>query len=515
VPRTLYAKLALTLTGLLLAVGILFAVLIVSVTRHYLREVNQRFNRDLAKNLVADRNLVQQGRLDRAALKETFQYYMVINPSIEIYLLDTAGKILAYSAEPGKVKRRSVSLEPIRRFLAGEGGFPLLGDDPRSHDRRKAFSVTPVPSARAPEGYLYVILRGEELDNLDALIQRSYFLRLSGWTVTFSLGLGLLLGLFSFRLLTLRIERLGRAMAVFRDSDFTALVQYPLGEKAGPDDEIDRLARTFAAMARRITDQIQALTRKDSMRRELVAQVSHDLRTPLASLHGYLETLRIKEGRLHSAERVEYLDIALRHSARLRRLVEDLFELAKLEASDIRPSIEPVSLGDLAQDVVQKYRLAAQRKGVHLALKGGGDLPFVKADVGLIDRVLENLIDNAIEHTPAAGQIAVSTRLQGHTVTLRVIDTGSGIPREDLPRIFDRFYRAAGNGTDGRHAGLGLAIAKRILELHNSRIQVFSRVGVGTAFFFSLPIWKGQKDAALSVFPAGQQAPPSSGAISG
>ena len=98
-------------------VGILFAVLTVSATRHYLQEVNQRFNRDLAENLVADRNLVQQGRLDQAALEETFHYYMVINPSIEIYLLDGAGTILAYSADPGKVKRRSVSLEPIQRFL--------------------------------------------------------------------------------------------------------------------------------------------------------------------------------------------------------------------------------------------------------------------------------------------------------------------------------------------------------------------------------------------------------------
>ena len=485
--HTLYARLSLALGGLLLLVGILFAVFIVSATRHHLQEVNQRFNRELAQNLVADRNLVQQGRLDEAALKETFHHYMVINPSIEIYLLDTAGMILAYSAEPGKVKRRSVSLGPIRRFLAGDGSFPLLGEDPRSHDRRKAFSVTPVPSAETLDGYLYVILRGEEFDNLDTLIQQSYFLRLSGWAVTISLGLGLLLGLVLFRLLTRRIERLGRTMDVFRESNFTTLVHCPLGKKPPADDEIDRLGRTFEAMARRITDQIQALTEKDSLRRELVAQVSHDLRTPLASLHGYLETLRMKEGSLQSAQRVEYLDVALRHSTRLRRLVEDLFELATLEARDLRPSIEPVSLGDLVQDVVQKYRLAAQCKGVRLELEGAWDLPFVRADIGLIERVLENLIDNAIAHTPASGDISISTRVQGRTVTLQVSDTGSGIPSEDLPRIFDRFFQATGNSRDGQHAGLGLAIAKRIIELHGSSIRVFSRVGVGTAFSFSLP----------------------------
>jgi signal transduction histidine kinase len=493
VRHTLYARLSLSLAGLLVVVAILFAVLTVGATRHYLQEVNQRFNRDLAQNLVSDRNLVRQGELDEAALEETFHYYMVINPSIEIYLLDATGKILAYSAEPGKVKRRSVSLGPIRRFLKGDPGFPLLGDDPRSHDRRKAFSVTSLPSPGGPESFLYVILRGEDFDNLDALIQRSYFLRLSAWAVTISLGLGLLLGLFLFRLLTRRIERLGRTMELYRESDFSALVQYPSAKKSRSEDEIDRLGRTFAEMAHRITDQIQALTENDSLRRELVAQVSHDLRTPLASLHGYLETLQMKEGVLDSPERVEYLDIALRHSTRLRRLVEDLFELAKLDARDVRPSIEPVSLGDLAQDVVQKYHLAAQRKGVRLALEGAQDLPLVRADIGLIERVLENLIDNAIEHTPAAGDINVSTQVKGRTVTIQVRDTGTGIPADDLPQIFDRYFQAAGRPKDGQHAGLGLAIAKRIVELHDSSIEVVSRVGTGTAFTFSLPVWQPQR----------------------
>lgn len=491
-PRTLYAKLSLALAGLLAVVGILFAVVTLYATRHYLQELNQRFNRELAQNLVADRNLVQQGRLDHKALEETFHEYMVINPSIEIYLLDPDGAILSYSADPGKVKRHHVSLDPIRRFLGGDPGLPLLGDDPRSHDRRKAFSVTPVPSAEAPEGYLYVILRGEGLDSVDELLQQSFFLRLSGWAVTISLVLGLLLGLLLFRLLTRRIERLGQTMDSFRKSDFTTLVQYdgaplePAAESLDDGDEIDRLGVTFTAMARRITDQIQALKAKDSLRRELVAQVSHDLRTPLAALHGYLETLRMKEGRLHSTERTEYLDIALRHSERLRRLVENLFELAKLDARDVRPAMEPVALGELAQDVVQKYQLAAQERGVRLTLEGATELPFVQADIGLIERVLENLIDNAIAHTPAAGTIRVSTRVQGHTVGVQVSDTGSGIAPDDLPRVFDRFFQAPGDRRDGPHAGLGLAIAKRILELHESRIQVTSHLGSGTTFSFAL-----------------------------
>jgi two-component system OmpR family sensor kinase len=488
-PRTLYARLSISLAALLVVVGILFAVLTISASRNYLQEVNQRFNRDLARDLVADRNLVQQGKLNEAALKETFREYMVINPSLEIYLLERDGRILAYSADPGKVKRRSVSLDPIRRFLRGEHEFPLLGDDPRSHDRRKAFSVTPVPSAEAPEGYLYVILRGEAFDSVDGLLRQSYFLRLSGVAVGVSLALGLVLGLILFRLLTRRVERLGRVMETFRASDFTTLVGYPSRGDPANDDEIDRLGRTFEAMGQRIIDQIQALTAKDTLRRELVAQVSHDLRTPLASLHGYLETLRMKEDRLQAAQRAEFLDVALRHSERLRRLVEDLFELAKLDAMDAHPRVEPLSLAELAQDVIQKFRLAAQAKGVRLSLEGARDPPFAKADIGLIERVLENLIDNAIRHTPEDGRISVSTRVQGRTVTVCVSDTGRGIPPEDLPRVFDCFFQGSAGGRGEGHAGLGLAIAKRIIELHESGLRVFSELGAGTTFSFSLPIW--------------------------
>jgi signal transduction histidine kinase len=139
--------------------------------------------------------------------------------------------------------------------------------------------------------------------------------------------------------------------------------------------------------------------------------------------------------------------------------------------------------------VVQKFRLAAQAKGVRLALEGTGDRPFVKADVELIERVLENLIDNAILHTPEDGGISVSTRVQGQTVTVRVSDTGRGIPPEDLPRVFDCFFQGSASGRGEGHAGLGLAIAKRIIELHDSSLRVFSELGEGTTFSFSLPIW--------------------------
>lgn len=515
-PRTLYAKLATILVALLLTIGLLYALLSLSATRHYLEEVNQHLNRDLAHNLVMDRDLVEQGRINEDALKETFHQYMVINPSIEIYLLDLDGRILSYSADPEKVKRKRVSLQPIRDFLNG-GGYPLLGDDPRSHERQKAFSVTPVPSAEAPQGYLYVVLQGEEFDAINNAVHESRFLQLSAWALAISLLLGLLLGLWVFHRLTRRLHRLAGNMEGFRASNFASHAPYsspypipegrgshhaasklcstPEGEGASlrsaqRGDEIDRLGQSFDEMARHIIQQFEALKEQDALRRELVAHVSHDLRTPLATLHGYLETLQLKDEKLSSSERNDYVATALRHSERLTQLVAELFELAKLDATREAPQREPFAITELVHDVAQKFRLRMEQAGIALQICIDSDTPFVEADIGLIERALENLIDNAIDHTPQGGSLTLTVKKQSGEVEVTVRDSGTGIPAAELPRIFDRFYQVNDKHRQGGHAGLGLAIVKRIMELHHSHITVESEPDHGTAFRFMLPAWQ-------------------------
>ncbi len=489
-PKSLYAKLSLVLVMLLASVGIIYTMVTISATRHYLEEVNQNLNRDLAKNLVADRDLVAEGRINETALKETFHEYMVINPSIEIYLLDQEGKILSYSADPEKVKRKHVSLDPIYEFMSGEASFPILGDDPRSHERRKAFSVTPVPSSEEPQGYLYVVLRGEQFDSVDALLGESHFLRLGSYAIAGSLAFGLIAGLLVFHLLTRRLRRLTSSMDRFRRSGFSDYEAYSRSPHAGDGDEIDQLGESFDHMAERIVEQIDALKRENALRSEMVAHVSHDLRTPLSSLHGYLETLQMKSADLTDAEQKEYLATALRQSERLRRLVAELFELAKLEAPEHKPENEPFSATDLAQDVVQKFRLRANQQNVDLKVEFNGAVPLVCGDVALVERLLENLIDNALNHTPSDGHIRIPITAGREKVEFAVSDSGQGIPAEAQSRIFDRFYQVSNEHRGSGHTGLGLSIAKRIVELHRGELRVESTPGEGTTFRFALPVWR-------------------------
>mgnify|MGYP002620809339 CR=1 FL=1 len=482
--RTLYARLSLALVALLLSVGVLYTLLSLSAANYYLQETDQKLHLDLARNLVADRNLVESGRINEQALQATFMEYMVINPSIEIYLLDLQGNILSYSADPGKVKRRSVSLEPIRAFLRGDT-LPLLGDDPRSHDRQKIFSVTPVPSAEDPEGYLYVVLLGEQYDNAEQFIKESIIWRQTGWALIGSLLLGLVAGLWLFRRLTQRLNRLSNDMDLFRESNFSHL--NALSVPPGSRDEIDRLGATFEQMAERIANQLDALKQQDSLRRELVANVSHDLRTPVAILHGYLETLQLKGDQLNEQERNHYLHQALQSSERLNQLIAELFELARLEAQESIPEPETFNLAELSHDVVQKFRLRADRQAITLILEVASENLFVYADIGLIARVFENLLGNALKFTPAGGRVTVTLSAVDNRGVVQIRDSGPGIPAAELSRIFDRLYQGSDSHNRGQPGGLGLAIAKRIIDLHGGDIRAESELGRGTLFIFSLP----------------------------
>ncbi len=491
--NSLYSKLAMVLLGLFCLIGTVFIGVALFSTNMYQQEVNQKLNRGLARSIVAENLPIKNSRISNKALQEIFHMLMVINPAIEVYLLNPEGEILAFSAEPGKVKRQRVDLKPIEKWLDGEATIPLLGDDPRDPDGRKVFSAARIPEKGELEGYLYVILSGEDYDSAAQKIRGSYIFRLSSWIIGASLIFALLAGLLLFALLTGRLKRLAAAMDAFKESKTLLELDLPLPQKQSHrGDEIDRLTRTFAQMARRLEEQMKELKKSDALRRELIANVSHDLRTPLANLQGYIETLLMKDENLEPGERHDYLEIAIKHCERLSALVADLFELARLDSRETKAHCEPFSLGELVQDVAQKFQLTAKEKKISLNTNFDQGLPFVYADIGLIERVLENLIENALRHTPEGGSTCIALIPESDSVSVEVRDTGAGIPPEVLPHIFERFYQFDDHAnSEIGFSGLGLAIAKSILKLHNSTITVESVVHSGTSFSFKLPVHTG------------------------
>jgi signal transduction histidine kinase len=290
-----------------------------------------------------------------------------------------------------------------------------------------------------------------------------------------------IIGLALFAFLTKRLKSVSRTVEEFENGRFDRRI--PVSTK----DEIGNLARTFNHMADTIAANMDSLKQTDRLRRELIANVSHDLRSPFASMQGYIETILMKQKALKSEELRKYLEIILNDAKMLNKLVEELFELSKLDAQQIKPRPETFSLTELLQDVILKFRSSAEKFRIHLT----ADLPkkpcFVRADIGMIERVLSNLIENALNFTPTDGTIRLELQSRNGSIQVRVIDTGRGIPPEDIPHIFDRFYtgdRSRSRSKGG--SGLGLAISQKIMELHDSVIAVDSAPDRGSNFNFEL-----------------------------
>ena len=484
--NSFYAKLTLVFLVLIVGLGILLAILGVRSAYQYTMEVEQQINYTLAEDLAPRFEPLMQDSINHAAVSQEINDLTGINRRIEIYVLESDGTIKASFADSeASIDQWQVDTDPIDRFLAGED-LPIMGDDPLHPDRSRAFSVAPISIMDDPECYLYIVLTSGEYASTASMLQNSYIVQ-SGLV-----GMGAIilvagiLGVFLFYRLTRRLRSMTDVVARFESEDFE-----PRMEEQS-NDELGQLARCFNQMADTLTETMDELRRADKMRRELVANVSHDLRSPLASVQGYLETVLIKEDSekdaLPPSKRKEYLETALHNTERLNKLVKELFELSKLDAKQVEPEMDAFPLAELAQDLVMQSKPQAEKQDIELEAEFSEGLERVQADVALIERALSNLIDNALNYTPEGGEVRVKLSQENGSVRAHVVDTGPGIPEEDLPRIFNRFHRVEkSRDRDSGGAGLGLAITQKILELHDSKLQVESEVGRGTDFSFALP----------------------------
>lgn len=254
-------------------------------------------------------------------------------------------------------------------------------------------------------------------------------------------------------------------------------------------DEVTRLARDLNELAQRLHASQQQRDALDRERRELTAAVSHDLRTPLASVRAMVEALddRIVDD---PDEVARYYGIIRREIERLNRLIGDLFELAQMDAGALRLNRQPVALQEIAAEVVDAMQAQARRHDVTLSLHVNGAPPTLALDGSRIERAIANLVRNALEHTPIGGSIDVAVSMEGEAVVLTVSDTGPGIEPAELPRLWDRFYRGERSRQRGPRAdngaGLGLAIVRGIVEAHGGEVRASSTLGQGSVFTLRL-----------------------------
>lgn len=299
--------------------------------------------------------------------------------------------------------------------------------------------------------------------------------------LVFAGGMAMTLGYFLASALTNRLHSLEKASRTLAEGNLA--VRVPVQGR----DEIASLAAAFNQMASQLEAADQKQREAERLRSDLIAWVGHDLQTPLASIRAILEALA--DGMVDDPDAVKrYLQTAQRDVRSLSLLIDDLFQMAQIDAGGLQLDKTPNSLSDLISDTLESFSALAQRQGVTLEGSASPDVDPVCMDAPRIGRVLNNLVSNAVRHTPAGGRVQLRARREGNRVEVLVADTGEGIRPEDIPHIFERFYRgekSRSRATGG--AGLGLAIARGIIEAHGGEIRLESVPGHGTQFILSIP----------------------------
>jgi two-component system, OmpR family, sensor kinase len=249
-------------------------------------------------------------------------------------------------------------------------------------------------------------------------------------------------------------------------------------------DEVAALARSFNQMAAELEARVRELKTSDRLRRQLLADVSHELMTPLTAMRGYLETLALPGAVPDEATRDRYLRVVTEETSRLESIVGDLLDLARLEGGGSVLHREAVPVDWLFARVAERHEVTMRDRGIHLDRRIAPGAERVDGDARRLEQALQNLAANAVRHTPSGGRIGLSAEPRGDRVVIRVSDTGTGIAAEHLPFVFDRFYKADASRapSDGMGSGLGLSIVKAIVEGHGGEVSVSTAPGAGAVF---------------------------------
>lgn len=308
-----------------------------------------------------------------------------------------------------------------------------------------------------------------------------------GQALLIGLVISVLLSLLLAKAMVTPIQNLTRAAERVAAGDFSPKLT------SNSQDEIGVLTRTFNGMAQQLKQTLDDLKKSEAMRREFVANVSHELRTPITSIRSYAETLQDSKNMPKATEQ-EFLSVIVNESDRMTKIVQDLLMLSRFDAGSIEFTFARFSFEKSLHDVYNAMLLEAQRHRHNFSIELKTPIPDVVGDKARLEQVLINMVSNAIKYTRDGGNIAMIAGRKDELIWVSVRDNGIGIPKEDVDKVFDRFYRVdKARSRESGGTGLGLSIAKEIVTRHNGTIELTSRQGKGTVITMTLPV-EGRKN---------------------
>lgn len=494
-------RLALTvfLTGLATAAGVIVAVAL-AFQRFEHEGTWQRGDAFLGRVVAQHADLLDQQRSDPEAFGGFLRSLLLYEPNSQLYLLDAEGQVLAHTGQAQLPPGFRVALPPVRQAAASPGdgrAAYVMGDDPEYMDSDAVVAARVLRRAvirpsTTPEGYLYLVCRKPGLPAPRAALLWQSLATPAAASVLAVVVVTTLLAAWIIITVTrpLRVLTDEVAMAAREGFSMTAGVAPPPALPSGRrPDEVGRLRGGFHALLGTLRLQWDELSRLDRFRRESVSNLSHDLRSPLTATVACLETLELRwQGDAARADDHRLVQVALRNTRNAAGMVRSLGDLALLDEPEFRLKPMRLDLAELLDGIVLRYAERAAAAGVALHFDAGS--AAAEVDVELFERAVCNLLDNALKHTPAGGQVTLALAPAGAQVAVSVADSGCGIAAAELPHLFDRLYQARDSvapATSEEGKGLGLAIVKRIVELHRGEVAVASTPGQGTTVTLRFP----------------------------
>lgn len=487
--RSVNSRVVLLISSVLLLLVVIYALIAFMSHRAYAIELGYTRAQAFAERILDSHPWLWE-RYEGApsAFSDQLRQFILLEPQTGLYLLDDEGKVLA-SAGEGRLfwSNYRVDLSVVREWKERDPRNAIIGDDPDVQGEQCVVAARPIEVGGVTKGWLYVVARAAGDTGAPGSTVWRYSTHAVVKIAIVTLAVGLLLSLAVLTMFTRPLSKLTVVTDRIRCGGFAEKpcdTTFPHAERP---DEIGALSRTFRATFDRLAEETERVKKTDAVRREMVANVSHDLRTPLTALIGQLDTISMKGANLSAVDRDRFFDGARKNAEHLRRLTDALAELSKLDAPEVAAQLEPAAVGDLLDDIAQRYRARAEEAGVAFTVSYADRLPLSDIDVDLLERAIGNLVDNALRATPAGGRIDLRAHSRDGRIELEVADTGPGVPEKDQSRVFDRFFQVDEHRHLRGSSGLGLAIVKRVVELHRGQVGVRNSPHGGAVFWMTLP----------------------------
>lgn len=455
---TIFRRIYILVFFLITVLGLLFVGITWLATTHFFQASTELLNKDVAGHIAKFTSPYDGRGLDRQKADSVFQSAMVISPSAEVYFLDTTGKVVYFHGADSEIRTWTLPMGNIEKYIATQGREYMTGPDPRDPANAKIFSAAAVEGRGGKLGYIYVILGSRQYRNTTQMLYDSQISWLIIGAFVFIIAVSLLISLFYVDRLQRRFNLVLGVLERFQQGDFSA--RFATDGK----DDMAPVTQSFNKMADLLLFNIDRLTHSEKERKDFMINISHDLRTPLAIARGYAETLLLQQKDLvNPNEREQYLQLVTSKIRQVENMVRQLFELSQMESASFEAKKEPFLFSEILQEVIQSVKLIASEKGVALDCHHCMDGSWVSADIRMMERVVQNLLINAVTYSPTNGHIYIALIREGGELIFRVDNAGEAFPPDLLEWIND--CSEAGAARPSRPA-IGLAIVKKILQLH-------------------------------------------------